>query len=157
GLDYVRDEEDNRVGYCLGPDEEVAAVRKMFRWYAEGYSLADIGAELNRVGVRTRSGREWDRGKVHGILTNPAYAGDYVFGRVARGKQYRVSSSAPSGHVRRPKKTKKTKHDVQRNPKRDWFVIKDAHPAAIERDLFDRVQELLKARQKHTSPSRAKG
>jgi site-specific DNA recombinase len=156
GLEYVRDDQGNRIGYQPGPDAEVATVKKMFRWYAEGYSLADIVAELNRMGLRTRSGREGNRSNVHGIMTNPVYAGDYVFGRVARGKQYRVSSSAPNGHLRRPKKTKKTQHDIQRNPQSDWFVIKDAHPAIIDRALFENVQELLKVRRKCTSPSRTK-
>ena len=157
GLDYARDDEGNRIGYQPGSDEEIAAVRKLFLRYAEGYSLADIAAELNQLGVRTRKGREWDRNKVHSILTNPVYAGDYIFGRVARGKQFRVNSSVPNGHIRRPKKTKKTKHDIERNPKSEWFILKDAHPAIIDRVLFDKVQELLKANQKHTSPSRVKG
>jgi site-specific DNA recombinase len=158
-LDYTRDQNGERTGYTPCPDEEVAALKKMFHWYAGGMSLADVAEELNKLGIRTRMGSEWDRKKVHAILTNSVYAGDYVFGRVARGKQFRVSGSEPSGHARRRKKSrdKKTKTDIQRNPESEWFVHKDTHPALVERDLYDKVQDQLKARQRHTSPSRAKG
>jgi hypothetical protein len=157
GMDYARDGEKNRVGYIPGPPEEVAVVRRMFARYVEGASLADIANELTRLGVLTSRGCKWTRNNVHAVLTNPVYAGDYVFGRVARGKYYRLASSNPKGHVRRKKKTKKTKHNIERNSPEEWIVIPNTHQGVVERELFDRVQSLLKDNRKHTSPSRARG
>jgi site-specific DNA recombinase len=157
GMDYARDGEKSRVGYIPGPPEEVAVVRRMFARYAEGASLADIANELTRQGVLTSRGCKWTRNNVHAVLTNPVYAGDYVFGRVARGKYYRLANSNPKGHVRRKKKTKKTKHNIERNSRQDWVVVPNTHHGIVERELFDRVQGLLKENRKHTSPSRARG
>ena len=52
---------------------------------------------------------------------------------------------------------KPKKWDIEHNPRDEWFVIENAHPAIIDRETFDRVQALLKQNRKHTSPSRAKG
>ena len=157
GMDYCVDDERTRTGYVPGPPDEVNAVQFMFRRYSEGASLADIAADLNEKGVLTCKKKPWTRSSVHAVLTNPVYAGDYVFGRVARGKFYRVSGSSPQGHVRRRKKAKTTKYDIQRVPPEDWLVLRDTHTGIIDRDLFDRVQALLKANRKYTSPSRPRG
>lgn len=157
GLEYSVDSKGKRTGYIRGPAEEVATVELMFERYAGGKSLADIAEELNRRGILTRRERPWTRNSVHNILTNSAYAGDYVFGKVARGRFYRIAKNNPQGHVRRRRNTRNTKHDIQRNPHDDTFVLRDKHDALIDRRLFDQVQALLKKNQKHTSPSRAKG
>jgi site-specific DNA recombinase len=157
GMDYAINGEKNRTGYIPGSADEVAAVEQMFRRYAEGASLADIANELNRQGISTSRGSAWNRNNIHSILTNPVYAGDYVFGRVARGKFFRLANSSPQGHVRRKKKATKTKHNIERNSPKDWVIIPDTHQGIVERELFDRVQALLKDNRKRTSPSRARG
>src|SRR5262249_5424742 len=49
------------------------------------------------------------------------------------------------------------KNNIKRNSPDDWFVFQGAHQGIIEQEMFDRVQALMKANRKHTSPSRAKG
>jgi DNA invertase Pin-like site-specific DNA recombinase len=157
GLDFALDENGNRTHHIPGPPDEVAAVKMMFRRYDEGASLADIVAELNGQGILTRRGKRWARGSVREVLMHPAFVGDYVFGRVARGRFFQISTDAPKGHMRRRRNTKGTKHDIERKPPSEWIARRDEHEAIISRDMFDRVQVSLKANRKHTSPRRAKG
>lgn len=90
--------------------QQAGWVRKIFRWYAEGYTPRWIAAELNRLGVPS-PGATWKRraagtwaasalygnGKFDGVLNNSLYAGRYVWNRTryvtdpVTGKQKRVA------------------------------------------------------------------
>ena len=58
------------------------------------------------------------------ILTNPIYTGDLVQGR-RRVKSYKV-------------------HEIEEVPEEEWVRVADTHEAIIDREIFDRVQALLK-------------
>ncbi|MDU3679708.1 MAG: recombinase family protein [Flavonifractor plautii] len=66
----------------------------------------------------------WGDKAVTLILTNPIYTGDLVQGR-RRVKSYKV-------------------HQIEEVPEEEWVRVPDTHEAIIDRDIFERVQALLK-------------
>ena len=64
-------------------EHEAALVAELFRRYADdGASIADLARWLTSQGVPTRTGKtRWDRSVIWGMLRNPAYAGQRVFGK----------------------------------------------------------------------------
>ena len=72
----------------------------------------------------------WGDKAVSLILTNPIYTGDLVQGR--RVKSYKV-------------------HEIEDVPEEEWVRVADTHEAIIDREIFDRVQALLK-RDTRTAP-----
>lgn len=120
-------------------DEETApVVRKIFELYAEGKGLDPIVRYLDekdidcprkyrhRIGV-TKSERyqnsRWCRFTVKTILTNRAYIGDMVQGKVKQELCNNVSK--------------------QYVDKKEWLVVEGTHEAVVDRKLFFQVQELL--------------
>ena len=68
-------------GKRLVPDKKMApVVLEAYTRYGNGESLADISADLNRRGYRTRLGREFTTGTFDRIIPNPAYIGQYRYG-----------------------------------------------------------------------------
>ena len=64
----------------LVPDEKMAPVLvEVYTRYADGESLSEIAADLNRRGYRTRQGREFKTGTFDRIIPNPAYIGEYQY------------------------------------------------------------------------------
>ena len=63
--------------------EEAPHLKEIFRLYAdERLGTRAIAAELNRRGVRNRTGKPWSGHTIARILANPAYAGDIAYGDV---------------------------------------------------------------------------
>src|SRR5450755_672296 len=63
--------------------EEAPHLKEIFRLYAdERLGTRAIAAELNRRGVRNRTGKPWSGHTVARILANPAYAGEIAYGDV---------------------------------------------------------------------------
>ena len=63
--------------------EEAPHLKEIFRLYADQrFGTRAIAAELNRRGVRNRTGKPWSGHAVARILANPAYAGDIAHGDV---------------------------------------------------------------------------
>ena len=97
--------------------DEAEIVRRIFALYLSGDQGAAMGCKsiayfLNERGV-TRRGRRWTRARVHEVLANPAYIGEYYFNRIDG-------------------KTQKAK------PASEW--VKLAVDPIIEPALFRRVQ-----------------
>ena len=80
GYDYV----DGALQ--IKPDE-ARVVTLIFRRYLEGKGIAKICQELNRDGMRTKTGRTWASQTIANILSNPVYCGlTRTDGNVKRGK-----------------------------------------------------------------------
>jgi len=80
GYDYV----DGALQ--IKPDE-ARVVTLIFRRYLEGKGIAKICQELNRDGMRTKTGRTWASQTIANILSNPVYCGlTRTDGSVKRGK-----------------------------------------------------------------------
>jgi DNA invertase Pin-like site-specific DNA recombinase len=123
-------------------DERTAAiVRRIFMEYAQpAASIRSIVAGLNRDGAPTPSGRgSWVRGSVYRILTSPLYRGDYVWGRTMSGRYH----GRAGGEII-------TRRPGQGPIRNDPIVHENAIPAIVDRDLFDRVQLLIRDRKKAT-------
>jgi site-specific DNA recombinase len=124
---------DERLKLAIGPAHEARIVKWMFSAYDSGrHSIATITRKLNDLEKSLR----WSRTYVHHILANPAYIGDIVGGRV--------------------------RHDIDaddyvwRSDESDWYVTKEAHPALVSRELFERVKNRLAAnRRQPKSPDSA--
>ncbi|MCM1508744.1 MAG: recombinase family protein [Ruminococcus flavefaciens] len=120
----------NIYGYRKGEDgepeivpEEAEVVKMIFNKYLDGSSVNQIAAYLNENGVKSKTGKDgWKKGTIQGILVNEKYVGDLLMQ-----KTYSVDCIS--------KKTKKNNGEM---PK---YLISNNHPAIVERDIFNLVQQ----------------
>jgi DNA invertase Pin-like site-specific DNA recombinase len=119
------------------------AVKKIFELYASGMGLDNIARFMDKseydcprkyrysIGV-TKSDRykdsRWGRTTIQTILTNRAYIGDMVQGKV---RQELCNNVA-----------------MHYTDKEDWIVVEGTHEAIIERDLFFKVQGILEKKKR---------
>lgn len=76
-------------GYKKGEDgryavnEETAPiVQEIFQKYLDGWAFIDIANELNRRGLKTVLGNDWNKGSFHSMLRNEMYVGVYKYSDV---------------------------------------------------------------------------
>ncbi|AQY72674.1 hypothetical protein B1772_00975 [Dehalococcoides mccartyi] len=102
----------------LEPDPKlVPIVQRIFNEIANEKGLKEIAKGLNRDGVPAPAGGKWGKQRLHKILTNEAYTGRLIWGKVHKGK-----TSLPP-------------------------VIKDnAWPAIVDKSVFENVQVTLSER-----------
>lgn len=68
-------------GTRLVADERTAPLAvEIFRRYAAGDRPSQIARDFNARGLHTRKGKAWTVGSFDGILCNPVYIGQYMFG-----------------------------------------------------------------------------
>lgn len=116
------------VVFTLGPADEVATVRAIFRLYVlTGLSVRAIAADLNQKGAPSLSGAGWDAAQVRRILRREAYAGTYVHGRV----RYQLGAA-------------------RKAPPEEWQRVEGAIPAIVDLALFDQAKRLLDGRRRRT-------
>jgi hypothetical protein len=137
---YVRDAEG---GTIIDPDQEVtAAVADVFAAFqATGSAYGVVGAFTSRRFPRRAYGGVWagelrwgrlTHSRVVGVLSNPAYAGTYVFGRF---RSRRIVG--PDGSVR---------DTTYEQPRSEWaVVIQDHHPGFISWEQYLANQQRLAA------------
>jgi len=64
-------------------DESTAPiVREIFQRVADGEPYIEIAEDLNKRGIPTRSGGEWNKSSFQTILHNERYRGTYIFGNI---------------------------------------------------------------------------
>ena len=99
-------------------------VREIFESSLRGNGLKEICRELNDRGLTNR-GTRWYKGGLHYLLTNEAYTGTAVWGRMSKGQK-------AAGPVR----------------------VEGAWPALVSRELFDAVQQAMRpARPRYKGPA----
>ncbi|MDB5335985.1 MAG: pinR [Planctomycetaceae bacterium] len=92
----------DRVVLTLGPDDEIQAVRRIYRLFVdEGLPEAEIAAALNAEGCSTDFGRPWNRGTIRQVLTNEKYIGNNVYNRTSFKLQKKHVENAPEMWVRK--------------------------------------------------------
>lgn len=141
---YKRDEQ-NRGRLVL--DEEVSdVVLQMFLWRKAGLKNGEIAKRLTEQGVPIVFKRRcelgylnntkrvariaWNSEDVWKVLENPIYTGTMVYNRIAYDSQYRRLTID--------------------NPREEWRMVPDNHPAIITWELFDEVQAIMESsRLKH--------
>ena len=101
--------------------QESLVVKKIFRTYEATQSVIATTRIMNDTGIRTRAGASWSTVGIHKILRNPFYIGTY-----------RYNVHAPEG----------------KHPEAEWTLIENHHVPLVERDQFDRVQDILSRNKK---------
>lgn len=106
----------DRVTYTIGPDTEVAVVRRIYSMYLDA-SMSDTGIarQLNDEGIENEFGRPWSPYHVKQVLTNDKYAGTLVFNRST---QHLKSSRRP-------------------NAPDSWVKVEDAFGAIVSRQQLE--------------------
>ena len=118
---------------------EAVLVRELFRRYTDGgASIADLTRWLGEQGVLTRTGKtRWDRSVVWGMLRNPAYAGNAVYGKT----QVVNESAAVNRVARQAGRTSGRAIRVVDRPAEEWVHI--PVPAIITPETFERAGQRL--------------
>jgi len=124
----------DRIILVPGPKKEVDCVRTIFGLAADlRKTPREIAKELNVRHIHFSNGRPWDRSSVYRILTNEKYAGCNTYGKTTQ-----ELCSRSRGVARRL-----------------WITNPDAFVPIVSREIFDRVQKLLKKRGAHPDRSDA--
>ena len=126
----------------LEPDEATApVVRQIFQWRAEGMSITRIAKKLNDSGIPSPSaylyntgvcktekynGAIWHIQAVKIILTRQVYIGHMVQG-----------TKRQSFYENRRQYKK---------PQEEWVIVENTHEPIIDRDTFEKVQEITRQR-----------
>ena len=115
----------DRVILGLGPEDEVAIVQQIYRWFIEEGSIeSDIAQRLNAAGLKTDVGHDWTRATVHQVLTNEKYIGSNVYNRRSfKLKKLRVANTPDM-----------------------WIRKDDAFEPVVSRDTFYTAQGMIRAR-----------
>lgn len=146
--EYIGGGKNAPYGYKIDPVdkhhlivEEYSAkiVRQIFDWYIETESQLAVRKKLYENKILTPAAYknivktiqklkcpyQWDQRTIHDILTNEIYIGNMV--------QHRYE-----------KKSFRSKK-LSRVPKDKWIIIPNTHEAIIEKDKFEKVQNLIRA------------
>ena len=109
-------------------EDEAVIVREIFDMYLNGIGKSTIAQTLNRKGVPTRENRKaWYTSTISYILTNERYKGDSLLQKKFN------SETLPHKHIRNKGQLNK-------------YYIENSHPPIIERDILDKVQEIINFR-----------
>ena len=133
---YKKDPNDK---HKLIIDEEAAkVVKRIFELYLQLHSQSGVMKILTeekipipevykqtRRGVKTKHPYDWNYHTIRSILRNQMYIGDMV----------------QNVHVKKSFREKK----IIKTNKEDWVIVEGTHEAIIDKDTFDRVQNLLDA------------
>lgn len=140
---YKKDPEQK--GHLIIDEEAAAVVREVFNLFASGMGKTAIARLLNDRGIpnpteykrlhglrykqpKTKNSTLWRYFAVSDMLTNEIYIGNMV-----QGKYGSVSY--------------KTKQNKPR-PKNEWYIVEGTHEPIIDRELWDRVQNLVAQKSK---------
>lgn len=115
----------DRVILMPGPDDEIAVVNNIYRWFIDGgLPELEIAHRRNMAGVRTDLGREWTRATIRQVLTNEKYIGNNVYNRVSfKLKKRRVANQSDM-----------------------WIRKAGAFEAIVPADVFYTAQGILRGR-----------
>lgn len=132
------------LGYEKGEDgnpqivpEEAELVRLIFELFIAGQSYASVARELNARGYTTKTGKEWKKAAVRRVLSNEKYTGDALLQ-----KTYKKSYLDKSCTIN--------------NGEKSQYLVRNNHPAIIDRDTFAKVKELMGKREKNKTYGTAK-
>lgn len=126
---------NNFLGYRKGEDgepeideEEAPTVRRIFARYLMGQSVGQICRDLTADGCKTaRGGTQWSDHTVRHILQNEKYMGDAILQKTFTLDLFSRQQVKNEGQL----------------PK---YYVENAHPAIIDRDTFQKVQEEMARR-----------
>lgn len=123
------------LGYRRGPDglpeidpEEAAIVRRIFARYLMGQSIHQIARDLMDDGIRTAQGREkWNDSVIQNMLRNEKYIGDALLQKTYIADLFNRQVKKNNGEL-------------------PMYYVEDCHPAIIDRETYQKVQEEIARR-----------
>lgn len=119
---------DVKTNSMIIKEDEADIVRLIFDLYLKGYGTNGIAKKLTEMKFKpTRGGEKWSENSILRIIKNEKYKGD-----VLQGKTFTID---PISHKR-----------VRNYGEEDQYYIKNHHEPIIDRETFDRVQEIIKER-----------
>lgn len=117
--------------HSLYPNEYAHIIQKVFSMYVkENIGRKRIVSWLNENGYKTARGKLFQEKHIIDILSNEAYIGNIVYGKT----RY--------NYVENEEKKKKVQQVVYLDEK-DWVRAENAHPAIIEKELFEMAQKKI--------------
>lgn len=142
---YGYKKDPKQKGHLIIDEEAAQVVREVFTLFSQGYGKTNIARILNDRGIpnpteykrqkglrytqaKSKCSTLWKYFAISNMLTNEIYIGNMV-----QGKYGSISY-----------KSKKNKP----RPKENWFRVENTHEPIIDRDLWDRVQALIKEKSK---------
>jgi site-specific DNA recombinase len=116
-------------------EDEARVVQQVFAWVGrEGCSLGEAARRLEKMGIRTATGRSrWNRATLGSMIKNSAYRGQAGFGKSRLVERQRLRPGR--GHPEVPR----TPYVHQRVPASEHIPI--PVPALVDADLFDAAQK----------------
>lgn len=112
-------------------EPEAKFVRIMYDMYANGYGCTMIANHVNAMGARPHRSAAFSRNSVAKILRNPTYIGKIVWDQ--------------KSHIRKNAKGN-PKHITIYNPHEKWTITDGLHPPIIEKEVYEKVQEIMEGR-----------
>ena len=127
----------------LVPSEDKQAV-KTIRWLFKTFAETDCSArslavELNKRGVPSPNGGEWEYTHIKNLLRHPVYIGWLTYGRRRAGLYH---------HVGEDGELVSSRDNAGDSGQYAPIVVADNHEALVNQATFDAVQAKLKARSK---------
>jgi len=142
---YGYQKDPDQKGHLIIDEEAAAVVREVFTLFSQGYGKTAIARILNDRGIpnpteykrlkglrykqpTTKNSTLWKYFAISDMLVNEIYIGNMV-----QGKYGSISY--------------KTKQNKPR-PKSEWYIVEGTHEPIIDRELWDRVQKMVRDRAK---------
>ena len=123
---------NERVIFIPVNDDTTQTVRDIFYLCtAESKNPDEIAEILNKKNIPAPNGGSWDRYKILRILSNETYIGSRVYNKTWG----------------------RLKQKSRRNPRSEWVIRPNAFEAIVNKDIFERAQQLLR----DYFPTRPKG
>ena len=139
---YKSSEHDKNVWVI--DDEAAVVVRNIFQMCIEGFGPAQISRKLREqeVLIPTAYAQSKGNGGTRGFKS-PTRWGDQTVNKILDKIEY----AGHTANFKTHKKSYKSKKKVA-NPKSEWLIFENTHPAIISQHDFDLVQELRKNKRK---------
>ena len=135
---YKKSETDKNV--WIVDDEAAEVVRRVFQMCIDGYGPAQIAKALRNDNILIPTAYEQSKGKGGTRpFRNPTYWGEQTINKMLD----RIEYAGHTANFKTKKKSYKNKKKID-NPKSEWQIFENTHPAIISQHDFDLVQELRK-------------
>lgn len=126
GFKKVQIKEGKKRCFTLEPDPETAPVVKMiFEWYRDGIGMTRIADRLDELHIPAPDGGKWVPDTIPRFLKNEHYIGKVVWNKRP------TTRKIQDGEV-----------IISRPNAEDYLVYEGKHPAIIEMELWDAVQQI---------------
>ncbi|WP_313568145.1 recombinase family protein [Acetoanaerobium noterae] len=123
-MGYTKDEDGNLIIVS----EEAEIIKRIYREYLEGKSLAGIGRDLEKDGILTAAGKpKWRPETIKKILNNEKYIGDALLQKTITVDFLTKKRVKNEGHL-------------------PQYYVENSHEAIIPKELFLQAQEELHRR-----------